>query len=1229
MHFQPINNNQQIPDVEKEILKFWLEEKIFDQAIDLRKNGKKYVFFDGPPFANGLPHYGHILASSIKDAVTRYFSMRGFHVPRTNGWDCHGLPVEYEIEKELELSGKKDIEALGVDKFNDACRESVFRYTKEWQVLLERIARWVDFENTYATLDNTYMESIWWVFRQIWDKNLVYQDYRSMHICPRCETPLSNFEVSLGYKDVTDLSATAKFKLLDSNHENTYLLAWTTTPWTLPANMALCLGPKIAYSRIRQNNEIYIVAQNLIDQVFAEAEYEYLGEISPQELENKSYEPLFDYYANEPDKKRFIITLDDYVTTEDGTGIVHIAGGYGAEDFAVSKRYNLDIIVHTDVSGKFLPEVHDFADKFVKNQESNIVSLLESKGKLFHKENYRHSYPHCWRCDTPLLNHSLKSWYIRVTDIKDKMLANNQKINWQPAHVKEGRFGKWLENARDWNISRNRFWGAPIPIWECNGCQHQTCVSSIRELRIRSKNGNTLYFVRHGEAEHNIEHITNTDTDSKSDLTTKGKEQAQQVAEKLKNFPVTRIISSPFARTEQTASIIAEALNKELTFDERLREFRVPNNTSLDEINQFFSQAEDLHSAKMAPDNENLKEVQTRLEAFLDHLGNEYQNEHIVCVTHGAVIGLAQAYFEEQERNLDWMRNLAHIPQDSFLTYQAGKVPMRGSELDLHKPYIDDIKFACDNCENGEMQRIPEVLDCWFESGAMPYAKPHYPFEDKKDFEENFPAQFIAEGLDQTRGWFYTLHVLSTILFDKPAFENIIVNGILLAKNGEKLSKRKRNYPDPNILFDTKGVDATRLFMYQSTAPQAEDVRFSEDHVDEVFKKFNLTLWNTYSFFVTYANIDNFTPPTPSELAEFQPQNELDIWILSELNALIAEVTTQMEAYNLTKATRPLTEFVDQLSNWYIRRSRRRFWKSESDSDKQEAYQTLYLVLTAFCKVIAPFTPFIADAIYKNLTKLDSVHFADWPEVDKKRLNADLNEVTNTIREIVSLGHTIRGQQKIKVRQPLALVEVAIADAKLKAKISNQTEVILEELNIKELNLATDLGDKVKPVLKINAKLIGPKFGKEVQTIINEAKAGNFQILESGQAQILDFLIEPEEFELAFEAKPGLAAAAKDGIVVILHTEISEELKYEGFARDIVRQIQDLRKEADYQVSDRITIMLKTDNPELETAILNFADYIKTETLATELQQSGDMDYDKSTTTKLEGIEIQIAIRKS
>lgn len=1039
--FKKVNPKQSFPELEKNVLKYWEKNEIFEKSVNQREGNRKYVFFDGPPFANGLPHYGHILALSLKDAVTRYWTMKGYYVPRTNGWDCHGLPVEYEIEKDLGLSGKKDIEAMGVENFNNKCRESVFKYTGEWTALFKRLGRWVDFDKTYATLDNNYIESIWWVFKQIWLKEMVYKGYKSMHICPRCETPLSNFEVSQGYKDVTDISVTAKFKLVD---EDVFILAWTTTPWTLPGNVALAMGPKIKYVKVGVkyedgHDEVYITAKALVEKVFKDMNYNVLEEIKAKDLEGKSYIPLFDYYKSEKSNGGFKICLADFVSTEEGTGIVHIAPMFGEDDYNLSQKYNLPLVQHVKMDGTFKDEVTDFAGKFVKGQDQNVVEFLKNANLEFHHENYRHSYPHCWRCDTPLLNYSTRSWFIKVTDLKPRLIKNNKKIDWQPPHIREGRFGRWLEGARDWAISRNRFWGAPMPVWECE-CGHMECVGSIAEL-------------------------------------------------------------------------------KELS---------------------------------------------------------------------------------------------------------GGKLPKRGKEVDLHKPYIDDITFKCDSCGK-EMKRSPEVLDCWFESGSMPYAQLHYPFENKQEFEDNFPAHFIAEGLDQTRGWFYTLHVLASILFDKPAFKNVIVNGILLAADGEKLSKRKKNYPDPNFLFDTKGVDSVRMFLYSSTAPLAEDVRFSEKHVEEMVKKFSLTIWNAYSFFVTYANIDKWTPEKAVKF--FEPSNKLDQWILSELHQLIKTVTEEMDAYNLTRATRPMMDFADSLSNWYIRRSRRRFWKSENDGDKFEAYQTLHTVLVEFSKLIAPFMPFLSDEIYMNLTGRESVHLADWPKVNEKMIQPKINRENRIVRTIVAMGHSVRDKANIKVRQPLALVQVALPANVAKKIVTDQSEVICEELNVKNLEILKDAENVIRRIVRPNARVLGPKYGSNVQEIIKKAKAGEFVVNEDGSVKIGDIVLEGEEVEVGFEGKEGFDVASGGGISVVLDTVITDELKQEGQARDIVRLIQDMRKEAGYNVDDRIYIFVKAEG-ELKDAVARFADYIRKETLAIELQDGGDFEWDKQKTVVVDNVEVKLAVRK-
>ncbi len=1036
--FRPIDPKTHLPDIEHKHIEFWKHKNIFDRSVEQRKGQPKFVFFDGPPFANGLPHYGHIMALSLKDAVTRFWTMKGMYVPRVNGWDTHGLPVEYEIEKELELSGRKDIEELGVEKFNSKCRESVFRYTSQWNELFERLARWVDLDHGYATLNADYMESIWWVFKQIWDKKMMYQGFKSMHICPRCVTPLSNFEVSQGYKDVTDLSITAKFK--SKKDPNTYFLAWTTTPWTLPGNAALAVGPDIDYVKVLSGNEHFIIAKARLENNFDLDGLTIEQEMKGSSLVGETYEPLFDFYvgtAGSENAWRVIAT--DFVTTEDGTGIVHIAPGYGEDDYQAGVKEGLPVIQHVGMSGHFDEVVKPWAGKFVKGQENNVADWLSEKGLLFKKENFRHSYPHCWRCDTPLLNYATKAWFIRVTEIKERLQKNNQKIHWQPDHIRDGRFGKWLENVRDWNISRNRFWGTPLPIWECSKCGTQDCIGSTEELKNRS----------------------------------------------------------------------------------------------------------------------------------------------------------------------------------------GGKLPMRDGELDLHKPYIDEITITCEKCSSA-MKRIPEVLDCWFESGAMPYAQLHYPFENKEEFEKNFPANFIAEGLDQTRGWFYTLHVLSTILFDEPAFKNVIVNGILLAADGEKLSKRKKNYPDPKLLFEEKGVDSTRMFLYTSTAPLAEDVRFSEQHVDELVKKFTLTLWNTYSFFVTYANIDKFEPQS----GPFEPKHKLDQWILSYLNTLTQEVTENMEAYNLTKATRPMLEFVDHLSNWYVRRSRRRFWKSENDADKWEAYQTLHTVLVQFSKLLAPFMPFLSDEIYRNLSNEESVHLADWPAVNKKMINTALNEEVQLARSIVNLGHAIRGKKKVRVRQPLAKVIVGLPHSVDPKVVLLQKEVILEELNVKELELLKDAGELATFVALPNAKLLGPKYGKDVQKIIQESKAGNFKVLDNKQVEVAGFILETDEVELAYKGKEGVDIESEEGIVVSLDLNISEELYREGLMREVVRAVQDMRKEAGYEVSDHIKLLVKTDG-ELEKAVTAFSEEIKAETLANELQQGGDMEWDLEKDFEIDGLNVKMAVRKA
>lgn len=1103
-----------IAEKEEKILAFWNERGIFEKSLKQTEGGKEYVFYDGPPFATGTPHYGHILAGTIKDVIPRFETMRGRHVPRRWGWDCHGLPVENLIEKQLGLKTKKEIEEYGIERFNEEARKSVMKYDKEWKEIVPRLGRWVDMEHAYKTMDSWYTESVMWSFRELWKKKLVYQGFKSMHVCPRCETTLSNFEVNQGYKDVTDISVTVKFELADE--PGTYLLAWTTTPWTLPGNVAAAVNPKVDYIKAKKDDFIYIVAEPLANKILKE-NFEIIETFKGKKLIGKSYKPVFDYYANDPKLKNrengWKVYGADFVTTEDGTGIVHIAPAFGEDDMRLGQEKNLPFVQHVFMNGAFKAEVMDFAGQQVKPKgepqkaDVEIIKNLAGRGLLFAKEKITHSYPHCWRCDTPLLNYAAASWFVRVTEIKDKLAKENKKVEWVPADIKEGRFGKWLEGARDWAISRSRYWGAPLPVWKCEKCEKADVIGGLEDIRERTKSSNAYILMRHGEGEHNVRKVLSSSVSNDHRLTDRGRGEAKASGRELKARKIDLIIASPLVRARETAELVAKELGLEsdsVIFDDRLREVGYGDWDNLED--RLYSDPAYYPSLKSKfekapPGGEDLNDVKRRVGRFIYETDAKYSGRNILIISHESPLWLMAAVAKgaDAEGAVKLWGDLGkgYLDTGRFRDLDFSPIPHDGNfVLDYHRPYIDSVAFPCDEC-GSDMKRVPEVFDCWYESGSMPYAQFHYPFHDGKIFDpkkqKRFPADFIAEGLDQTRGWFYSLLVLSTGLFDSTPYKNVIVNGIVLAEDGQKMSKSLKNYPDPMEVVNKYGADALRLYMLTSPVIRAEDLAFSEKGLDETMKKFIMRLGNVVSFYDMYSSESKGLVERPDS------GNILDQWIVACLDYLNYEMVAGFEKYELDRATRPLLGFVDDLSTWYLRRSRDRF-KSEDEKDKKAAMETLRYVLIEFAKHIAPVAPFISEDIYQRLAgegRKESVHLECWPTPKKPSAKEKkiIEEMAET-RRIVSLGLEARFKAGIKVRQPLQSISVH-------AKLAKEYVALVEdELNVKEV--------------KYDAK----------------AKKGE----------------------------------------VALDTNITAELKEEGQLREIVRFVQDLRKKAGLNPGELVTL---------------------------------------------------------
>ncbi len=1018
--YKPLTDKINYSQLELKILQFWKENNIFEKSISLREGKTGFTFYEGPPTANGRPGIHHVMSRTLKDLMCRYKTMRGFQVHRKAGWDTHGLPVEIEVEKSLKMKHKDEIVTYGVARFNEECRQSVWKYKTEWESMTERMGYWVNLNEPYVTFENNYIESIWWALKKYFDAGLIYKGFKIQPYCPRCETPLSSHEVSLGYQDVKDPSVYVKMKL--SKEENTFFLVWTTTPWTLISNVAIAVHPEIDYALVEHKGEKLILAETRLSVL--DGEYVQLKKFKGKEIAGTSYERLFNYHPLE--KNAHYVVQADFVTTSDGTGIVHIAPAYGEDDYQVSKKYDLPTLHPVNKSGEFGEEVTDFKNMFVKDADKLIIENLKSRKILYRKETITHSYPHCWRCRTPLLYYARDSWYIATTKYVQRMIALNKTINWVPKEVGEGRFGNWLEDNKDWALSRDRFWGTPLPIWICDTCGEKECIGSVAEL--------------------------------------------------------------------------------------------------------------------------------------------------------------------------------------------TSRVPSLSSPLDLHKPFVDEIWWMC-SC-GGIKKRTPELIDVWFDSGAMPFAQWHYPFENKEIFESQHPADFISEGIDQTRGWFYSLHAISTFLFDRPAYKNLIVNELVLDKDGLKMSKSKGNTVNPFEILEKFGADATRWYLV-ATSPPWRPTMFDEDGIAEVQRKFFGTLLNTYSFFTMYANIDGFVYDKKNILS-YSIRPEIDRWIISTLHSLIATYTAAMESYDITKASRAISDFtIDQLSNWYVRRNRRRFWSKGAPSeikDKQSAYQTLFECLETITKLMAPVAPFLAEELFRNLQSDEqniSVHLSMLPQAKSAFNDTSLESRMDKAQRISSLVRAIRTRANIKVRQPLQRIIIPVVNESDKISLQEMEDIILDEINVKAVEYVTDDANIVKKKAKPNFKLLGVKYGKLVPQIATIIKTfTNTEITQLEKNNVFEVILNSdtislvlEDIEVIHEDIIGWLVESDDEITVALDTSLSDELLQEGIAREFVNRVQNLRKDSDFDVMDRITIFC--DGSEKITAAVNtFQLYIQRETLAEQISMN-------------------------
>ena len=1010
--YRSVDIKEKASTLEKRIREYWQKKNTAQKSEDIRADAEQFIFYEGPPTANGMPGIHHVISRAIKDAVCRYKTMQGFHVKRKAGWDTHGLPVEIEVEKQLGLKDKKEVEDYGLEKFNNKCKTSVFSYEKEWREMTGMMGYWIDLDNPYKTLSNDYIETVWWILNDFYKKGLIYKGHKIVPYCPSCGTPLSSHEVAQGYQETEDPSIFIKFKVKDE--KNTYFLAWTTTPWTLISNVALVVHPSAVYVKINHNDEFLILAKARL--VVIDGEYEIIEKYLGKDLEYKEFEQLFPFVI--PDKKAFFVGLADYVTMDEGTGVVHTAPAFGQDDYDLGKQYKLPVIQPVDGAGKFTKEIINWAGEFVKDADKGIIRDLKDRNMLYKHKQVIHSYPFCWRCDSPLIYYARSSWYIKTSDYKQQMLENNRKINWFPSFVGEKRFGEWLENNVDWAISRDRFWGTPLNIWVCQKCEKQQSVGSIAELREKGK-----------------------------------------------------------------------------------------------------------------------------------------------------------------------MKDGSQVPED----------------IELHRPYVDDIVLECPKCK-GKMTRTPEVIDCWFDSGSMPFAQWHYPFENKDRFEkELFPADFISEGIDQTGGWFYSMLAISTMLTGKSSYNNVLVNDMILDKKGQKMSKRKGNTANPIKLMDEYGADAIRWYLLAVSPPWIPK-KFDEKGVVEIVNKFFGTLKNVYSFYVTYANIDKFDA-AKYEISD-EKEAEIDKWIISRLNTLIADVTKNIDKYELTRAVRQIQNFVvDELSNWYVRRSRRRYWQLELTENKKQAYLTLYQVMIAVTKLMAPFAPFLAEEIFTNLTGKESVHLEDYPVHNSKVIYPELEKEMKIVIDLVSLGRAARNTCQIKVRQTLGSLYIP---EKYKSLVQRMENLIKEEINVKEIKYILEKDNFVKYELKPNFKVMGPKYGKHMKNIASTlAQMDADSIIEKlhkGMDYYLEmegstFKLTEEDLIISIKDREGFVFETNKELFVALDTHLSPELIEEGLARELVNKIQFTRKEKNLEIMDRIKIFFQAEN-EIENVFLKYTDYIKNETLS-------------------------------